>query len=165
MTVSTRIAVMDHGKIEQIGTPAEVYELPASRYVAEFLGDVNVFEGRVAERDGKTLMIESPEAGCRLAMESAVEAAKDSTAWVAFRPEKLSIAKEGPESKGDNVAAGEVWDIGYLGNMSIYHVKLDSGRKITVSQTNSDRTIQQPITWEDRVEVRWSPQAGVVLVR
>jgi len=170
MTVSTRIAVMGHGRIEQIGTPADVYENPESRYVAEFLGEVNVMEGRVTQCGGGTVVLQSEEAGCEMRLVSNVDLSSGASAWVAFRPEKFDVVKadesEAPSSfPVENRMSGEVWDIGYLGNLSIYHIRLDSGRTITVAQTNSSRRTERPITWEDRVHVSWEPAAGVVLVR
>ncbi len=164
MTVSTRIAVMDHGRIVQVATPAEIYEYPSSRYVAEFIGEVNVIEGRIAGRGRDYAEIASAEAGCNVYVDHGVEAAEGAMVWVALRPEKLDIGLEAPPDPSRNCMTGEVWDIGYLGNLSIYHVKLDSGRMITSAQTNRTRLIERPITWEDRVYLTWDATAGVVLL-
>ncbi|WP_340117764.1 ABC transporter ATP-binding protein [Pelagibius sp. 7325] len=164
MTVSSRIAVMDHGRIVQVSTPGELYEYPNSRYVAEFIGEVNVLEGRVAAREGDHLLVQSPEAGCEIETGPSGDEPQGRQVWIALRPEKLMISKEAPPPGTRNCVTGEVWDIGYLGNMSIYHVKLDSGKMVTVTQANMARLIERPITWEERVYLTWAPNAAVVLL-
>jgi len=164
MTVSSRIAVMDHGRIVQVSTPGELYEYPNSRYVAEFIGEVNVLEGRVAEREGDHLLVQSPEAGCAIETGPSGDEPQGRQVWIAVRPEKLVISKEPPPPGTRNCMTGEVWDIGYLGNLSIYHVKLDSGKMITATQANMARLIERPITWEERVYLTWAPSAAVVLL-
>ena len=164
MTVSSRIAVMDHGRIIQVATPTEIYEVPNSRYVAGFLGEVNIFEGRVAESARDHVDIQSQEAGCVIRANHGIDAPQGSTVWVAVRPEKMVIDLEPPQNPNQNCMQGEVWDIGYLGNLSIYHIKLDSGKMVTMARTNRERVVERKITWEDRVYVSWQPDAGVVLV-
>ncbi len=164
MTVSTRIAVMDHGRIAQVATPAEIYEYPNSRYVAGFIGDVNIIEGRIVESNRDCTSIASAEAGCTIDVDRDVEAAVGSTVWVALRPEKLDIILEPPADPSRNCMAGEVWDIGYLGNLSIYHVKLENGRMIISTQANRSRMVERPITWEDKVYLTWVKTASIVLV-
>ncbi len=164
MTVSSRIAVMDHGRIVQVSTPAELYEYPKSRYIADFIGEVNMLEGRVSQREGDHLLVQSPEAGCAIQTGPSGEEPEGSQVWIALRPEKLLISKEAPADTSQNCMAGEVWDIGYLGNLSIYHVKLDSGKMVTATQANMARLIERPITWEDRVYLTWSPDAAVILL-
>jgi len=164
MTVSSRIAVMDHGRIVQVSTPGELYEYPNSRYVAEFIGEVNVLEGRVTAREGDHLLVQSPEAGCEIETGPSGDEPQGRQVWIALRPEKLMISKDAPPPGTRNCVTGEVWDIGYLGNMSIYHVKLDSGKKVTVTQDNMARLIERPITWEERVYLTWAPNPAVVLL-
>ena len=163
MTVSTRIAVMDHGRIVQVATPTEIYEYPNSRYVAGFIGDVNIIQGRVAEVGEGHLNVVSEESGCNIRARHAVDAPVGATVWIALRPEKLVISTDAPIDTTSNCMAGEVWDIGYLGNLSIYHIKLDSGIMVTTAQTNRTRDVERPITWEDRVYLTWTPDAGIVL--
>jgi putrescine transport system ATP-binding protein len=163
MTVSTRIAVMDQGRIVQVATPTEIYEYPNSRYVAGFIGDVNIIEGRVIEVGDSYLNITSQQAGCSIRARHAVDVPAGATVWIALRPEKLVISLEAPQDTSTNCMAGEVWDIGYLGKLSIYHIKLDSGVMVTVAQTNRTRDLERPITWEDRVYLTWTPDAGIVL--
>ena len=164
MTVSSRIAVMDHGKIVQVSTPAELYEYPSSRYVADFIGEVNILEGRVSAREGDHLIVQSGEAGCTIKTGPSADEPAGRQVWVALRPEKIHIALEAPADPAVNCLTGEVWDIGYLGNLSIYHVKLDSGKMVTATQANMARLIERPITWEDRVHLTWAPDAAVILL-
>lgn len=163
MTVASRIAVMDQGRIRQIAPPAEIYEYPNSRLVAEFIGDVNILEGRIAEAGRDHAEIESAEAGCAIHVDHGVDAPRGATVWVALRPEKLAISKQPPLDSRINCLQGEVWDIGYLGNLSIYHVRLASGKQVTSVQTNQSRLIERSITWEDQVYLTWRDQASIVL--
>jgi putrescine transport system ATP-binding protein len=163
MTVSTRIAVMNHGEIVQVATPTEIYEAPNSRYVADFIGDINLIEGRAAEPHNNGIWIESQDAGHRVLAASAPPVRRGSQLWLALRPEKISVSKDEPPEHHNSIS-GVVWDIGYLGNLSVYHVKLDSGKMLTSVQTNLQRIIERPITWEDRVYLSWDPNAGVVLL-
>ena len=163
MTVSSRIAVMDHGRIVQIATPAEIYEYPNSRYVAEFIGDVNILEGRIVEAGKDHTRINSVDAEVELYADYGVTAPKGATVWLALRPEKLKISKSPPNGTGVNCLSGEVWDIGYIGNLSIYHVRLPGGKMITSAQTNQTRLVERTISWEDTVYLSWPAHAGVVL--
>ncbi|MFO1070112.1 MAG: polyamine ABC transporter ATP-binding protein [Geminicoccaceae bacterium] len=163
MTVASRIAVMNEGRIVQVGTPAEIYELPGSRFVADFIGDVNMIEGRVAAVDERGLSIESEAAGCTLRADRTAAAAAGQTVWAAIRPEKIRIAKEPPAETAANAVAGTVWDIGYLGDVSVYHVRLDGGLVLRATAANRQRLVERPISWEDRVWLSWDADAAVVL--
>src|SRR5262245_29700013 len=139
MTVAHRIAVMDRGRLLQVGPPAQVYEQPRSRYVAGFLGDVNLMEGRLTATGAAGSEILST-AGTRLALAPAVEAAPGESVWVALRPEKVRIATAPPAEGADsNCVAGTVWDIGYLGNLSVYKVRLDDGKLFRATAANMTR--------------------------
>jgi putrescine transport system ATP-binding protein len=163
MTVSTRMAVMNEGQVAQLGTPGEMYEYPASRFVADFLGDVNVLEARVVEAGRDRIRVHSSAAGCEILADRSTGAVPGETVWVAIRPEKFTLAKEPPPEAAVNCMAGEVWDIGYLGDVSIYHVRLASGAVVRCTQANRARLIERPITWEDRVWLTWAPDASVIL--
>jgi putrescine transport system ATP-binding protein len=159
MIMADRIGVMNHGRLEQVATPSELYEQPSSRWVADFVGDVNLIEGRLA--DGG--VIESASGPLRAAQTSAAK--PGDTVWVALRPEKVRIALEPPMATQENCVAGVVWDIGYLGDLSIYKVKLDSGLMMKAAVANLTRLVERPITWDDKVWLTWSPEAAVVLPR
>ncbi|MGQ7790950.1 ABC transporter ATP-binding protein [Faunimonas sp. B44] len=163
MTVADRIAVMNQGRIVQIATPAEIYEAPRTRYVADFIGSVNIFGGTVEGRAEGAVTL-AGEDGMRLRVANA-DAGQEAgrSAWVAVRPEKIRIAHEPPAERERNAVEGEVWDIAYLGDMSIYNVRLASGKIVRASLLNAARSVERPITWEDRVWLSWADDAGVVL--
>jgi putrescine transport system ATP-binding protein len=164
MTVADRIAVMDRGRIIQVATPSEIYEQPSTRYVADFIGDINLLEGKIARREGGT-RLECAEAGVVVEASQTVDGAIGSTAWFAVRPEKVRISRDEPAYPSVNAVAGEVWDIGYLGDVSIYHVRLPSGATVKATVTNATRLVERPISWEDRVWLTWGRDSGVVLTR
>jgi putrescine transport system ATP-binding protein len=164
MTVSTRIAVMDRGRTVQVGTPGEVYEYPNSLYVAEFIGDVNIFEGRVIDAAKDHVTIHSPESGCDIYADRGIDAVPGQEAYAAIRPEKIQIAKTPPEDQRRNCVAGTVFDIGYLGSLSVYHVRLANGEKVKVTAANRSRLVERPITWDDRVWLSWPASASVILL-
>lgn len=163
MTVADRISVMDQGKIVQVAPPAEIYEAPNSRYVADFIGSVNLFEGKVeAAAVDRTRLIMADD----LLVDAATGGAtKGATAWFAVRPEKVRIAQEEPAGKNVNAVSGEVWDIAYFGDMTLYNVKLASGKEVRATRLNAHRSVERPITWEDKVWLSWDADAGVVLTK
>jgi putrescine transport system ATP-binding protein len=163
MTVADRIAVMDHGKLIQVAPPSEIYEQPNSRYVADFIGDINLIEGRVTRCEEGVVHLEASSPKVSLEMVDPVATVVGATAWLAVRPEKVRISHEAPPEIGCNAVQGVVWDIAYIGDVSIYHVKLDCGATIRATVANVDRTVERPIGWEDRVWLSWSRHAGVVL--
>jgi putrescine transport system ATP-binding protein len=163
MTLADRIAVMNHGKIIQVGTPAEIYEQPNSKYVADFIGNINLIEGKVISAGGGTVTLDCGAAGAKVAVNQELSAAPGSPAWFAVRPEKIGVSLVPPADTSVNAVAGKVWDIGYLGDISIYHVRLASGATIKATVTNATRLVERPITWEDDVWLSWSRDGGVVL--
>lgn len=170
MTMSSRIAVMNHGVIAQTGTPTEIYEYPQSRFVAEFIGSVNMFEGRVVEDQADHVLIRSEDAGCDLYINHAVAVPAGATVGVAVRPEKIALSKEPPanaatNADGRNVTSGIVREIAYLGDVSIYLVELKTGKTVRVTAPNVVRRTEMPITWDDEVHLSWRPFAGVVLTQ
>ncbi|MBL4600701.1 MAG: polyamine ABC transporter ATP-binding protein [Rhizobiaceae bacterium] len=162
MTLACRIGVMDQGRIVQIGEPEEVYEYPNSRFVADFIGSVNMFEGRVIEDDDDFVRIQSEDAGCEIYVSHGVSCSPNQTLWFAIRPEKLEITKKKPKGS-TNIISGIVEDIAYLGNLSTYRVRLDSGKIMRLTRTNRARSDEDKITWEDKVYITWDDKAGVVL--
>ncbi|MFN3764547.1 MAG: ABC transporter ATP-binding protein [Aliihoeflea sp.] len=164
MTMADRIAIMDKGEVMQVATPAEVYEAPASRFVADFVGSVNIFEGRVAGREDGRIEIATAD-GVTIRADDATATPGEGTVWYAVRPEKIRISSRKPENPALNAIEGEVWDIGYLGDMTVYNVKLTSGQVVRSSELNSQRTTQDPLTWNDRAWLTFPADAGVVLTR
>ncbi|MGQ2910078.1 MAG: ABC transporter ATP-binding protein [Aliihoeflea sp.] len=163
MTMADRIAIMDKGEVMQVATPAEIYEAPASRFVADFVGSVNIFEGRIAGRDDGRIEIATAD-GVTIRADDA-NAAGEGTVWYAVRPEKIRISSKKPENSALNAIEGEVWDIGYLGDMTVYNVKLAGGQIVRSSELNRHRTSEDPLTWNDRAWLTFPADAGVVLTR
>mgnify|MGYP001084991920 FL=1 len=162
MTMSTRIGVMEEGRIRQVGTPTEIYEYPSSRFVADFIGEMNIFEGFVTEDEPDHVSIKSEEAGCDLYVTHSSSAPVGAQVAVAIRPEKIMITKEIVQ-KERNCCKGIVTEIAYLGDVSIYHVELKSGKKILSTVTNQVRLTERPINWDDEVYLHWRPESGLVL--
>jgi putrescine transport system ATP-binding protein len=165
MTMSSRIAVMRAGRIEQVAPPHDVYEFPNSRYVATFIGDANTFEARLDSVAADSARLASAETGGALLVDRSIDAAAGATVWVAVRPEKIGISTTLPEGAPENGVAGTVYDIGYLGDMSIYHVRLDNGRTVRAAQANMRRIADRTIAWNDRVWLSWHASAAVVLLK
>jgi putrescine transport system ATP-binding protein len=165
MTLADRIAVMDHGKIIQVGTPAEIYEQPNSRYVADFIGNINLIEGRIASAIDGSVRLDADGNAAPVVVRQTLAAAPGDSAWFAIRPEKMAISLDPPVNHDHNCLAGEVWDIGYLGDVSIYHIRLASGATVKATTTNTTRLVERPITWHDKVWLSWTRDAGVVLTK
>jgi putrescine transport system ATP-binding protein len=164
MTVADRIAVMDRGRLIQVATPQEIYERPNSRWVADFIGDVNLIEGRVLEANASGTVVASDAAG-RLHALSPADVKPGDVVWVALRPEKVRIAHAPPATEEENCVAGQVTDIGYLGDLSIYKVRLDDGTVMKTAVANVTRFLERPIGWDDRVWLSWAPEAAMLLTR
>ena len=162
MTMADRISVMDHGRIVQVGTPGEIYEAPATRYVAGFVGSINLIEGTVEGADGSAVTLAADDRTHALEVDGPVPPV-GSVAWLAIRPEKLRVAKEAPPDPAVNAMRGEVWDIAYLGDMTLYNVRLASGEIVRASVLNAARTVDDPIAYEDEVWLTHAPDAGTVL--
>ncbi|MEP9354063.1 ABC transporter ATP-binding protein [Xanthobacter sp. KR7-65] len=165
MTVADRIAVMNHGVLVQVAPPASIYEQPATRYVADFIGEVNLIEATVTEGDADFTRLTSPITPFPLVVAQGCDAKPGGSACIAIRPEKLRISLDPPAEANENCFEGEIWDIGYLGDLSIYHVELACGQRIKVSQPNLSRVVARPISWDDKVWVTFAPHAGVLLTR
>jgi putrescine transport system ATP-binding protein len=162
MTLASRIAVMNHGRFEQVGTPGEVYEYPCNRFVADFVGSINSFEATVTGVEDGHVVVDSPAVGKPLRAVAAEPPAPGTRCWVAVRPEKILISKSEPEP-GREVLKGIVYDLGYFGNLSIYRVKLPSGSMLKVSAQNRMRSATKTVEWDDEVYLSWEPGSAVLL--
>ncbi len=168
MTLASRIGVMDHGEIVQVGTPGDIYEYPISRFVADFVGSVNLFEGTLAEDEPDYVRVASKELGGHFFVNHGVSAAPDATVWVALRPEKIVIDREPPSRDGeDNRVRGVVKEIAYLGDVSVYLVQLPSGRMVRVTRPNMRRQSAafDRITWDEEVWLSWDGSSPVVVTQ
>lgn len=159
MTVASRVAVMNAGIIKQIATPDAIYERPNSSYVADFIGDVNLIDGKIQS---------GTEKSCKIAWEGGTitaqppgKLAKGTEVRFAIRPEKVAISSKKPD--GPNAIQGKVHDIAYLGNISTYYVETASGQIIKAQLANARRLSRRSFTWEDPVWLSWTETAGLVL--
>ena len=162
MTLSTRIGVMDQGKIVQTAEPHDVYEYPNSRFVAEFIGSVNIFEGKVIEDEPDSVRIHSKVAGGELFVNHGISCAPNQTVHVAIRPEKIKVSRRKPEQDVNNIT-GTVEEIAYMGSMSVFRIRLASGMEVRVTQPNTARNMGERITWDEQVYLSWDADSSVVL--
>ncbi|MCA1441150.1 ABC transporter ATP-binding protein [Ensifer sp. IC4062] len=162
MTMADRIAVMSQGKVVQVATPAEIYEAPNSRFVADFIGDVNIFDGTVAATEDGRVRVETA-GGVPIRMASSEKLSTGTRAAVAIRPEKIRVTREAPQHAPLNAAEGEIWDIGYLGDMTVFHIRLKDGKVIKASSLNAVRAVEDPLGYDQQVWVSFGEDAGVVL--
>ncbi len=171
LAIASRIAVMNKGSIAQLGTPSDLYEFPGSRFVADFIGSVNMFEGKlITDKPGEAI-ITCPELDPhRVHVPHAVLGQENSPVWVAIRPEKMNLHKDAdappsvPECPvAHNVARGEIKEISYLGDISIFHVQLANGRLIRISRPNRSRFDQDNFGWGEKVWVSWVGSSPVLL--
>jgi len=168
MTLASRIGLMNHGEIVQVGTPSDIYEYPTSRFVADFIGSVNMFEGTLIEDEPDYVRVASPELRGAFYVNHGVSAPPHATVWVALRPEKIAISRELPAAENeDNRTRGIVKEIAYLGDVSVYLVQLPSGRMVRVTRPNMRRqdAAFDRITWDEEVWLHWDPSSPVVVTQ
>lgn len=163
MILSTRIAVMDEGRFEQVGRPKEVYEYPANRFVADFIGNINMFEGTVDAVTDGSISVSADEADSPLSGLTDRSMQIGDKVCIAVRPEKIYISDNEPENPQDTRLAGVVHDLGYYGNLSIYRIRLKSGKIVQVSAQNRRRSAERHLEWDDEVFISWRPRSAVVL--
>lgn len=160
MTVASRVAVMTEGTLAQVATPDQIYEAPTSTYVADFIGDVNLIDGKAAKaKGGMDVLWGDGQPAIRVTTDAPLPAG--ATCHFAIRPEKISISATKP--KAANIVQGKILDIAYLGNISTYHVEIADGVIFKAQTTNSQRLSRRTFTWEDEVYLSWTDTAGVVL--
>lgn len=171
LAIASRIAVMNKGSIAQLGTPSELYEFPASRFVADFIGSVNMFEGTIVRDEPSEAIVTCPElAPHRIHLPHSVSGKVETDVCVAIRPEKMNLHKDSdappalPEClAGHNVAKGKIKEVSYLGETSLYHVVLPNGRMISVSRPNRSRWDQDQFGTGETVWVSWAGSSPVIL--
>ena len=162
MTMSSRLGIMDSGRIRQIGTPHDIYEFPQSRFVAEFIGNINMFAGVVVEDENDHILIEAQELDGPLYITRTAACPVGSLVNVAIRPEKVILTHTPPNSQ-KNTARGVVKEIAYLGDMSVYYIQLTNGKVVQAALPNLLRLTERDIKWEDEVSIFWRPENGIVL--
>ena len=173
LSMACRIAVMNKGDVAQLATPSDLYEFPANRFVADFVGSVNIFEGKLIIDEPDRAAVDCPGLG-KVYLNHGVTGAHGSNVWVALRPEKMYLhvpgegkavraaAEDAPE--GHNFARGVIKGMSYLGDITLYEIKLDEGAMIRVSRPNLSRHDQEDFTWDDRVSMHWRADSPVVLL-
>jgi putrescine transport system ATP-binding protein len=165
MTMANRIGVMNTGRLEQVATPRDLYEAPASRWVAGFVGDVNLFDGEVVSRERQRLTV-ATGGGRIVALAEPRLTGSQGTVSVAIRPEKVKLSRPGPSlDKAVNHFAGIVTDVGYLGSSTVYKVRLESGTVVRAAMTNTARLDADGYGLDQRVVAWFAPDDCVVLDR
>lgn len=162
MTMADRIAIMDAGQIRQVGSPDEIYEQPSCRYTAEFIGTVNLFEGKLAEDQIDHCTVATPDMDRDIYIGHGITGVSDMPVAFAIRPEKIDMSKTDPQ-KAYNAVEGIIEDIAYLGSHSVYHVRLKSGKRVQVTLLNEIRWSNEQFDWDDPVWIYWDNDSGVVL--
>ena len=166
MTLSTRMAMMDAGKFQQIGEPTEVYEYPESRLVANFIGSANMFEGRVTKSDADHVVVTSKELGVEFYTNHPMSIIEGTKVWVAVRPEKITLSKTSLDAT-TNQLKGVVVDIGYHGKTSTYRVRISNDQIIEVSVPSQKRPRgeRHSIDWDEEIYLNWEQSGAVVLMK
>jgi len=162
MTMASRIAVMSEGKILQVGAPGDIYETPTSKFVADFIGNVNLMDGTVVEDQADHVVIDC--ADCRHYVGHGITGTEGMAVTVALRPEKIHLSRQKP-ADDFNATRGTIRELAYFGSFTVYHVQLDSGRMLKVSQANTQRHRDDALTWGDQAWAHWSRSAQVVLTQ
>jgi putrescine transport system ATP-binding protein len=166
MTLASRIGVMNRGEIVQIGTPTEIYEFPMTKFVADFIGSVNMFEGRLVEDLPDRARIQSDELGGVIYIDHGISSAPGATVWAAVRPEKINLLRAPPANATENCVRGVVQEIAYMGDVSIYLVKIDSGKMVRVTLPNVERlSDDERIQWDETVWLEWHASSPVVVTQ
>jgi putrescine transport system ATP-binding protein len=161
MTLATRIGVMNHGKIVQIGAPRQIYEFPATRFVADFIGSVNLFDGRLIEDEPDYVRVQCAELPASVLVDHGISAPPDAPLWVAVRPEKITLSREAPAGP-DNWARGVIREIAYLGDLSVFLVRLESGREVRATLANSTRKPEEQFSRDMPVYLSWDASSPVI---
>lgn len=157
MVVADRIAVLKEGQLAQVAKPAEIYERPNSRWVADFIGEITLIEGRLAGGD----ILDSALSQLRV---NAGAGELGDTVWLALRPEKIKLTAQAP-ADASNKLSGTVLEIGYRGDTSIYKIRLADGSVMKVAVTNTTAHGKFPFAMNERVWASWPPEAGIVVAR
>ena len=173
LAMASRCAVMNRGLLQQVATPSDLYEYPNSRFVADFIGSVNLFEGRLSVDEPDHAVIDSPELPAPIFLDHGVTGGHQTNLWVALRPEKIELHKRvngaaapllEDAREGTNVAPGVIRQISYLGSESVYEVELDNGRRVKALRTNLTRQDQEDFTWDEPVWLAWHACSPAVLL-
>lgn len=160
MTMASRIAIMSEGRFLQVGSPSDIYETPQTRFVADFIGNVNLMDGNVSVDEPDHVIIDC--ADCKHYVGHGITGTQGMPVTVALRPEKITVSRDKPEGEY-NAAPGTIEEMSYFGSFTVFHVKLASGQMLKASMANTERHQSDALTWGDQVWAQWSDAAHVVL--
>jgi putrescine transport system ATP-binding protein len=167
MTMASRIAIMSEGKVLQVGAPADIYETPATRFVADFIGNVNLMDGTLAQDEADHCVIDCED--IKHYVGHGITGTQGMAVTVAVRPEKIHLSPHAPSNEdqahGFNRAKGVVKNLSYFGSYTVYHLELPSGRTLKISQNNTQRHREHELTWGSEAWAHWSRQSQVVLTQ
>jgi putrescine transport system ATP-binding protein len=162
MTMASRIAIMSEGRFLQVGPPAEIYETPTSRFVADFIGNVNLMDGTLVVDEPDHVVIDSSD--CRHWVGHGISGSEGMALTVALRPEKIHVTRHAPADEFNRVQ-GTIKEMSYFGSFTVYHLELPSGAVLKASQANTQRHREHELTWGDPVWAHWSRSAHIVLTQ
>jgi putrescine transport system ATP-binding protein len=162
MTMASRIAVMSEGHFLQVGTPSDIYETPATRFVADFIGNVNLMDGKVSVDEPDHVIIDCTD--CQHYVGHGITGTVGMPVTVSLRPEKIHLSRQQPE-EAFNQARGTIKEMSYFGSFTVYHIELASGAPLKVSLANTQRQRDDAFTWGDEVWAHWAPSSHVVLTQ
>jgi putrescine transport system ATP-binding protein len=165
MTMASRIAIMSEGRVLQVGAPSEIYETPANRFVADFIGNVNMMEGKLVEDWPDHVVVACDD--CSHYVGHGITGTEGMPVSVAVRPEKIALQRDEPDTGHGthNRVVGKIKDLSYFGSFTVYHLQLASGAVIKVSQSNTARHRDDQLSWGDVAWAHWTPSAQVVLTQ
>ncbi len=165
MTMASRIAVMSEGRVLQVGAPSDIYETPSNRFVADFIGNVNLMDGTLVEDHADHCVIRCTD--CDHYVGHGITGTEGMAVAVAVRPEKIMLQRDEPQTLHSprNRVQGKVRDMAYFGSFTVYHLQLASGAMIKVSQSNHERHRDDQLTWGDTAWATWTPSSQVVLTQ
>jgi putrescine transport system ATP-binding protein len=165
MTMASRIAVMSEGRLLQVGAPSDIYETPATRFVADFIGNVNMMDGKLVTDAPDHVVIECKD--CTHYVGHGITGSEGMSLSVAVRPEKIQLQRDPPpaDHAPHNRVMGTVKDLSYFGSFTVYHLALPSGDVLKINHSNGERHRDDELTWGDTAWASWSPSAQVVLTQ
>jgi spermidine/putrescine transport system ATP-binding protein/putrescine transport system ATP-binding protein len=173
LSMASRVAVINKGEVAQLAPPSDLYEYPANRFVADFVGSVNIFEGTLTLDEPDKAAVDCPGLG-KVYLNHGVTGPHGANVWIALRPEKIYLhvpgkgkavraaAQDAPD--GHNLARGTIKGMSYLGDITLYEIQLEGGQIIRVSRPNLSRHDQEDFTWDDKVSMHWRADSPVVLL-
>lgn len=166
MTMSSRIALLNDGRVMQVDTPRRIYEYPSTKFTANFIGGINLLEGQVVSQEEDEVLIDCEIAGTQLRVHHSQPLALGMSVTVAIRPEKIRLTQDAPQQSAlaGNHLSGVIKEIAYLGDVSIYHVDLPTGKRVQFTLSNIQSLAEQPLKWEDHVDLFWHAKACSILV-